>query len=329
MNDILYPLTFTPIFKDKIWGGQKINELLGWNFSPLSNCGEMWALSGVKNNETLIADGNLADNDVNELLEIFMDDFIGENVFNPKMQEFPLLVKIIDSHDWLSVQVHPDDEMAQSLGYANGKSEMWYIIDAEPDAHIIAGFNREISKEEYFKRVADNTLAEVLSFIPVKKGDAVLIPAGLVHALGPGVLLAEIQQSSDITYRIFDWNRVDAGGKKRELHLDLAAKAIHFDMHEIQMASIPTTDDLNVNIFKTQWFVTNFRRIDLPYKCDYCELDSFVILMFVEGSGNIVYSHKNIEFIPGQAILIPASTHDFIIVPQDDAVSFLEVYISK
>lgn len=309
MENILYPLVFNPKIKNKIWGG------------------EMWLLSGVEGDETAIANGNLAENDVNELLEIFMDDFIGENVFKPEMRHFPILVKIINSLEWLSVQVHPNDEMAAEMGYPNGKSEMWYIIHAEPDAHIIAGFNRKMTPDDFIQHVENNTLEPTLSLIPVKTGDAVFIPAGLVHALGPGILLAEIQQTSDVTYRIYDWNRTDEHGHARELHTELAAKAIDFDIHEINVLTVPPDKQLNAKMFYTKWFKTNFKRLDSPVICDYCQLKSFVILVFVEGKGKLSYTDGGeLNFTAGSTILIPASFDEFTISPDENGTAFIEIF---
>ncbi|MDL2240899.1 class I mannose-6-phosphate isomerase [Bacteroidales bacterium OttesenSCG-928-K22] len=310
MSNILYPLTFNPIVKNKLWGS------------------ELWMLSGVEDNETTVSNGKLNGDSVNELMEVFLDDFIGEKVFsqNPNIKQFPILDKLISSASWLSVQVHPNDEMAKSLGFANGKSEMWYIMDAEPNAHIIAGFNKKITPNEYLKHLKENTLESVLNPIPVNKGDIISIPAGLIHALGPGVLLAEIQQTSDLTYRIYDWNRVDEQGDPRELHTDLAIKAIDFDMHEVEMFSLPQNKDTEIPLFDFKWSKTKYLRISNMKSLNYNDRESFVILNFVEGKGEIIFQGDTLKYVKGSVVLIPATLNEFTIFPEEPS-AFIETYI--
>ena len=329
MSDtILYPLPFYPIFKDKIWGGQKIHTLLGKDFSPLSNCGEMWLLSDCGSDVSVVSQGPLADNDLNELLGIFFDDLIGDKYFDENYVSFPLLVKIINSSQWLSVQVHPDDNMAKSQGYYNGKSEMWYVLDAEPDAQIVAGFVKKLTLQEYNNHVKNNTLQSVLNFIHVKKGDAVYIPAGLVHALGPGLLVAEIQQSSDLTYRIFDWNRLDSYGKPRELHINLASQAIKFDHNDrpsvihIDM-SVPNQriELINSNRFNTN-IIKITRQLDFTFETD----TTFIALLDIEGSGKVSANDVSVPINKGEIVLIPACIENYHIENHGD-LQLIEVYV--
>ena len=223
----LYPLKFTPVLKEKIWGGNKIETILKHKISPLKNCGESWEISGIVDDESVVANGFLAENNLNELMEIYLTDLVGEKNYEKYGLGFPLLIKFIDAQDNLSVQVHPDDAFAQERYGQNGKTEMWHVIQADEGAGLYVGFNQKITAQQYLDAVEGGTLEEYLKFYPVKPGDTFMIPAGTVHAIGKGVLLAEIQQPSDITFRIYDWNRVDDQGNSRELHTEEAFDAIH------------------------------------------------------------------------------------------------------
>src|SRR3972149_1007896 len=196
----LYPLKFKPIFKDKIWGGDKIKTLLNKDFSPLPNCGESWEISGVQDEISVVSNGFLIGNNLQELIEIYMGDLVGDQVYQKYGIEFPLLIKFIDAHDDLSIQVHPNDKLAMQRHNAYGKTEMWYIIDADRGAKLISGFNTEVTKDAYIKHLENNTLNLILNYEEVKAGDVFFMPAGRVHAIGKGILLTEIQQTSDITY---------------------------------------------------------------------------------------------------------------------------------
>jgi len=228
----LYPLKFKPIFKDKIWGGNKIKTLLNKDFSPLPNCGESWEISGVQDEISVVSNGFLIGNNLQELIEIYMGDLVGDQVYQKYGIEFPLLIKFIDAHDDLSIQVHPNDKLAMQRHNAYGKTEMWYIIDADRGAKLISGFNTEVTKDAYIKHLENNTLNLILNYEEVKAGDVFFMPAGRVHAIGKGILLTEIQQTSDITYRIYDYNRKGTDGKPRELHTSLALDAIDFKSYD-------------------------------------------------------------------------------------------------
>ena len=227
---MLYPLKFKPFFKEKIWGGDKIRKILHRPVADMKNCGESWEISAIEDNVSVVANGFFADdNDLNELIEVYMGELLGDKVYDKYGLGFPLLIKYIDATDDLSVQVHPDDKLAQERYGMNGKTEMWYVIQADEGAGLYVGFKDGVTRDQYWDAVEEGTVDELLRFYPVKKGDLFFIPAGTVHAIGRGVLLAEIQQPSDVTYRIFDWNRVDANGNSRELHVDEAFDAIHFE----------------------------------------------------------------------------------------------------
>ena len=323
----LYPLKFKPIFLEKIWGGQKINSSLGMNFSPLPNCGEAWVLSGVKGMQTKVTNGFLKGNELNEIVEVFMDDLVGEAVFEKYGEEFPILVKFIDSNDYLSIQVHPDDVLAAKRGIGRGKTEMWYILDANPGAELITGFNRKMDRETYLRFLQETRLTEILNSEKAEKGDLFFIPAGRIHALGPGLLLAEIQQTSDTTYRIYDWERVDKSGVSRELHTDLALDAIDFGFHENYRTPYRSLPNTTVELVKSPYFTTRLIEMDHPMRKDYSLVDSFVIWLCSEGSATVSYEGGTEKICRGETLLIPAIMDHIGLVP-DGECKILEVMIS-
>ena len=322
----LYPLKFTPVFKDKIWGGQKIKTSLGIDYGNLPNCGEAWMVSGVEGNPTLVANGFLAGNELNELVEVYMGDLVGDKIYDEYGIEFPLLIKFIDANDWLSIQVHPDDELAAKRKIGRGKTEMWYILEADEEAQLIAGFNQKMNKEKYLEHLENKTLKEILNFEPVKKGDVFYIPAGRVHALGPGILLAEIQQTSDTTYRIYDWDRIDAAGLQRELHTKEALDAIDFEFHKKYRTDYIPVINKTVPVVKSPYFVTSLLDFNKPIRKDYEELDSFVIYIAVEGSLTIKWEEGEIKMNKGETVVIPNALDTLELIPAN-SVKLLEVYI--
>jgi mannose-6-phosphate isomerase len=326
MNE-LYLLKFKPLFKDKIWGGDRIKNILGMNYSPLPNCGEAWVLSGVPGSETIVSNGFLKGNELNELVEVFMEDLVGEAAFEKHGNEFPLLIKFIDSNDSLSIQVHPDDALAARRGIGNGKSEMWYILEAEPGAEIISGFNRRMDVKTYLEFLESNKLTEILNREKAHKGDVFYIPAGRVHALGPGILLAEIQQTSDVTYRIYDWGRVDENGKSRELHQDQALEAINFTVPDSYRTNYRNVLNQTESLVDSPHFTTQLLSFNKAIRKDYTELDSFVIYVCVEGRIR-VESGSSIETLKkGEVLLIPAIAEKVLLSPKTES-RILEVFIS-
>lgn len=330
MEHKLYPIKFKPVLKDKIWGGSKIKDVLGIDYNPLPNCGEAWMLSGVEDNPTIVTNGFLEGNELNELVEIYMGDLTGDEIFNRFGNEFPILVKFIDAADWLSIQVHPDDALAAKRGIGNGKSEMWYIMAADENAELITGFKRDSSSEEYIKYLDQKRLPEILNKEKVKAGDVFFMPAGRVHALGPGILLAEIQQTSDTTYRIYDWDRLDDKGKSRELHIDEAMEAIDFKAHDDYKASYKVVRNASSNLVSSPYFTTNIILIDKAIAKDYSELDSFVIYICVQGKLTIVHDgteEKQVTLLTGEAALIPAVIDRIDLIPSEES-KILEVFIN-
>jgi len=322
----LYPLKFKPIFKDKIWGGQKISTVLGKNFSPLPNCGEVWVLSGVEGNQTEIANGFLEGNELNDLVEIYMGDLVGDKIYQKYGTEFPILIKFIDANDWLSIQVHPDDELALERHGTLGKTEMWYILDAEEKSELISGFSKKVSKAEYLQHLENKSIKDIMNFVHVKKGDVFYIPSGRVHALGPGILLAEIQQTSDNTYRIYDWDRIDHSGMMRELHTDLALDALDFNVYEDYKTKYKLKSNQTAEMVDSPFFKTNIIQIDQAIKKDYSEFDSFVIYIAAEGSFSIKYDNEFTLVNFGEAVLIPASIESVELFPKTEC-KVLEVFI--
>ena len=228
----LYPLKFRTIFKDKIWGGDKIMTVLGKNYSPLPNCGETWEISGVEGNLSKVKEGELKGCDLVSLIDTYREQLVGKKVFDRFGLEFPLLVKFIDANDDLSVQVHPDDTQARLRHNSFGKTEMWYIFQADEGARLNAGFNRPLSKEQYKQYVDNGKVMDILNWVDVQEDDVFFLPAGRVHSIGKGILLAEIQQTSDITYRIYDFDRKDSEGNERQLHTEEALDVIDFTYHD-------------------------------------------------------------------------------------------------
>lgn len=322
----LYPLKFKPGFRDKIWGGQKIRNVLGMDFGNLPNCGEAWVLSGVKDNETIVADGFLEGNELNELVEIYMDDLVGEKVYEKYHNEFPILVKFIDANDWLSIQVHPNDELAKKRGLGNGKTEMWYIISADEKSELISGFSKKVNQDAYLDHLDKKTLKEILNFEKVEKGDIFYMPAGRVHALGPGILLAEIQQTSDTTYRIYDWDRKDDKGNSRALHTEEALEAIDYNVYDEYKTRYARVKNETVEAVNEEFFTTNVLNFNKPILKNYLHLDSFVLYTCVEGEMQIKYPEGLIDLKMGECLLIPNLLEEIEIIPSTDS-KLLETYI--
>lgn len=322
----LYPLKFTPILKDKIWGGSKLKTVLNKDFSPLPNAGESWEISGVEGDISVVSNGFLAGNDLEELIEIYMGDLVGDQVYENFGVEFPLLIKFIDANDVLSIQVHPDDELSKERHNAYGKTEMWYVIEADKGSELIVGFNQDISKEEYLAKLEEGKLEDILNNAPVKEGSCFFIPAGRVHAIGKGILLAEIQQTSDVTYRMYDFNRTDDAGNPRELHTELAVDAIDYSYEKKYETTYETEINKTSELVRCPYFTTNILEFDQSLERDYLELDSFVIYMCLEGDMEITYGEDSLTVAKGESVLIPAIMNNLTLTPKSKT-KILEVYI--
>ena len=323
---MLYPLKFKTIYKEKIWGGDKVKRLLNKDFSPLKNCGETWEISAIEPDCSIVSNGFLAGNSLAELVEIYMGDLVGESVFDAFGLEFPLLIKFIDAKDDLSVQVHPDDILADKLHHANGKTEMWYVIDAEKDAKLNIGFNSPVTRPILEKAIEKGNLEQLLNFVSVQTDDVAFIPAGKVHAIGKGILLAEIQQSSDLTYRLYDYNRKDEHGKQRDLHLKQAFEAIHYDDANNELLSSPFKKNTTTHLVETPYFVCNRLIFDQPVEKIYEAIDSFVIYICLDGTISVQSDAGEETLTKGECLLIPASMDSITLNPH--ALSkLLEVYV--
>ncbi len=325
----LYPIKFCPIYKEKIWGGNKIKSILKKDFSHLSNCGESWEISGVHEEISVVSNGFLKGNNLQEIIEIYMGDLVGDKVYKKFDIEYPLLIKFIDANDDLSIQVHPDDELANKRHNAYGKTEMWYIIQADENAELISGFNKKIDEKVYKKHLENKTLKEILNIEKVSKGDVFLIPAGRVHSICSGILLAEIQQTSDITYRIYDWDRKDAQGNHRELHTDLAIDAIDYNYYDNYKTIYKQKLNESSNIVDCNYFTTNILQFNKSISKDYNTIDSFVIYICLEGEYSISYATKEkLNVKKGETILLPAVLKQITLIPKANT-KIIEVYINQ
>jgi mannose-6-phosphate isomerase len=301
----LYPLKFKPSYHYRIWGGEKLKTVLYKEYTEES-IGESWEISTVPNSETQVSNGVLKGKTINELINEFEADFLGEKVYKRFGKEFPLLIKFIDAKTPLSIQVHPDDQLAKERHNSFGKNEMWYVMEADKDSELIIGFNKELNKKSYLEAINKGEIEDVLNQEKVKEGDTYFIPAGRVHAIGAGVLIAEIQQTSDVTYRIFDFNRVDKKtGATRELHTDLSLDAIDFNLLENYKTNYRFQNSKN-KLVHTDYFKTDILIVKGESKIKISKKDSFKILICVEGNLEIIYKDKNYSLKRGETILLPA-----------------------
>lgn len=323
----LYPLKFEPILKEKIWGGDKLVKNFGKNGSNLKNVGESWELSAVSDNLSVIRNGFLAGNNIEEIIEVYMGDITGEVIFEKFGIEFPLLIKLIEAKADLSVQVHPGNELAKKRHEAYGKTEMWHILQSEEDAKIYTGFSKPLTRESYINSLNSNTILDILNKEKAERGDTFFIPAGTVHAIGAGIVLAEIQQTSDITYRIYDWGRVNKKGESRELNTDLALEAIDFRSPARKRIRKEIHENKPVNLVSCEFFDTNIILFNKEIQRDYNLIDSFVVYLCTEGKFSIRVDDKSEAVSKGETVLLPALIRDVFLVPEPDA-TVLEIYIN-
>ena len=303
----LYPLKFKTIYKDKIWGGHKIETYLHKNIGDLPNCGETWEISGVNSNVSVVDGGALDGASLADLLEQYGAELVGQKVYDHFGNIFPLLVKFIDANDDLSVQVHPNDELAKKRHNSFGKTEMWYVIQADPGSTLIAGFNREMNEQEYVEALNSGHIMDILNREDVKAGDVFFLPAGRVHTIGKGLLIAEIQQTSDITYRIYDFDRVDDKGQKRELHTEEALAAIDYKHYPEYKTKYQPEKNETVKLVSCPYFTTNVLDFDKNTTKDYSNLDSFVIHVCLAGAYTVNYKGQSYPVKMGESILLPKS----------------------
>jgi len=322
----LYPLRFHPYYKEKLWGGQKLRTVLGKDFGDLTNCGETWEISGVEGHISVVKEGSLQGQKLTDLMAAYKGELMGERVYKDYADNFPLLVKFIDANDDLSIQVHPDDELAKKRHNSFGKTEMWYIMQADEGASLISGFNRELSQEVYQDYFERGKITDVLNREVAEADDVFFLPAGRVHTIGKGLLLAEIQQTSDITYRIYDFDRVGADGKKRELHVEQALDAIDYGYYDDIKTSYPREKNQPITLASCPYFHTNRLNLNQSLKRNYQELDSFVILVVTQGQGRLSYEGGEMEIKMGDAILLPTVLNHVEFSPESE-LNLLESWV--
>jgi mannose-6-phosphate isomerase len=317
----LYPLTFKPIFKERIWGGTKLKDILNKSFDG-NNIGESWELSTVANDVSVVSNGEFAGLNLNELIDKYPIQILGSKSIEKFGLDFPLLFKFLDAKEDLSIQVHPNDELAKKRHNSFGKTEMWYVMQADEKARLVVGFKNKTNKKDYLIHLEDKTLVGILNETTVKKGDAFFLETGTVHAIGAGVLIAEIQQTSDITYRLYDWDRVDVDGNGRELHNDLAVDAINYEETNTKVQYKKETNE-SIALVQCPFFTTNILEVSGNYNWKK-KKESFTVLMCTEGGFALVTSNFKAEFQKGDTILIPAIMDEFQIIGE---TSLLEITI--
>lgn len=322
MSQNLYPLQFEPILKERIWGGEKLQTVLN---KPITSkiTGESWELSTVEGDVSVVANGVLKGKSLMDLINETPDAILGTKVYERFGKQFPLLFKYLDAREDLSIQVHPNDKLAKERHNSFGKTEMWYVMQADADARIIVGFKEDSSKEEYLKHLHDNTLVSILDDVKAKSGDVFFLETGTVHAIGAGLVVAEIQQTSDITYRLYDFDRTDAQGNKRELHVDLALDAINYNKVDTQKKYDSKVNTSNT-VVDCPYFTTNF--VPLDGKIDVSKSgETFTVYMCIDGDFEIEYDGFKQAYKKGDTVLVPADINAFNLTGK---ASILEIYIS-
>ena len=320
----MQPIKFQPLLKQTLWGGDKIVTFKHLD-SQLENVGESWEISGVKDNETIVKEGPLKGKSLNEVVAELKDRLVGKENYQRFGDEFPLLIKFIDARQDLSIQVHPNDEIAHKQGKPRGKTEMWYLMESEPGAKLYSGLKKQITPDQYKEMVDNDTICDALAQYEVKEGDCFFLPAGRIHAIGPGCFLAEIQQTSDVTYRSYDYKRKDKNGNYRELHTKLAAESINYQVENDYRTHYVGRLNKGVSLVQCPYFCTAVYDLNEPMTLDYSELDSFVILIGLKGEGRITDNEGNeVSIMAGDTLLIPATTETLSV---SGTVKFLETYI--
>ena len=318
------PLKFEPLLKSTIWGGNKIIAFKHLDIKQ-EKVGESWEISGVPGNESIVADGEMKGKKLNEVVAELKENFLGADNYKRFGNEFPLLIKFIDANTDLSIQVHPNDEIAKKQGKERGKTEMWYIMDSDKDAKLYSGLKKQITPEQYKAMVEDDTITDALAQYEVKEDDCFFLPAGRIHAIGTGCFLAEIQQTSDVTYRIYDFKRKDKDGNYRQLHTKEAAECINYTVEDDYRTHYEHKKNEGVTLVECPYFTTAVYDLDEPMTLDYSELDSFVILIGLKGEGTITDNEGNtVTISAGESILVPATTDTLKV---EGTIKMLETYV--
>ena len=309
---------FKPILKSMLWGGEKLVPYKGID-SDKTSVGESWEISGVKGNESIVSDGPDAGMSLPELIARDKAALLGQNNYERFGKEFPLLIKFIDARQDLSIQVHPNDKLAWERHQSKGKTEMWYVVDADLGSRLRSGFAKSVTPDEYEQSIADNTITDLLQEYDIHKGDVFFLPAGRIHSIGAGAFIAEIQQTSNITYRIYDFNRCDDNGNPRELHTEMSKAAIDYTVLPDYRTYYDAQPDTQTQLVSCRYFTTSLCKLTKPFAMELANLDSFVILICTKGNGTITDSDGNcITVRQGESILVPATVKGLNIVPETE-----------
>jgi mannose-6-phosphate isomerase len=324
----LYPLKFEAVLKEKVWGGTALVTRYNKKSTGSLHIGESWELSAVADNQSIISNGFLAGNNIEELIEVYMGDITGDSIYEKFGNEFPLLIKFIEAQEDLSVQVHPNNDLAKKRHNAYGKTEMWYILESKPGSKIYTGFKDGVAREVYEEAVRSGRIEELMNVENVNAGDTFFTPAGRVHAIGAGIVLVEIQQTSDITYRIYDWNRKSPGKEKRELHADMALDAIDFNQSGANKIRLEPVLNKTENLVSCEFFNTNIISFNNAIDKEYYFNDSFVVYICLEGEFSICWDGNSEKVTKGETVLLPAMIKEVTLKPLNEAL-LLEVYINS
>ena len=324
----LYPLKFESILKVKVWGGKTLSEHYNKQDTGSDHLGESWEISAIADDLSIISNGFLAGNNIEEIIEVYMGDITGDAIYEKFGNEFPLLIKFIEAKEDLSIQVHPGNDLAKERHQAYGKTEMWYVLENEKNAKIFTGFKEGVTKEMYLESLGNGKMADLLNVEVPEAGDTFFMPAGRVHAIGAGIVLIEIQQTSDITYRIFDWNRKSTGKEKRELHTDLALDAIDFTAAGKSKITIKPQPGKTENLVSCEFFNTNIISLNSPVRKEYYLNDSFVVYICIEGEFQIRWDNCSEKVSKGETVLLPAMIKEVVLEPVGES-KLLEIYINN
>ena len=316
-------IKFRPILKQVLWGGNKIIPFKQLD-AEMEQVGESWEVSGVKDNESIVANGQYEGMKLNDLVALLKGDLVGKENYERFGNEFPLLIKFIDASKQLSIQVHPNDEQVKAKGLKRGKTEMWYIMESAPDATLLSGLKRAITPEEYKAMVENDTITDALCEYRVGEGDVFYLPAGRIHSIGAGTFLAEIQETSDVTYRIYDFKRKDKDGNYRQLHTEAAAECIDYSVENDYRTKYEARKNEGVELAQCTHFTTSVYDLDEPMLLDYSELDSFVVLIALSGECTLSTGDAETQLRAGETVLLPATTQTLNV---SGTVKFLETFV--
>lgn len=316
-------IKFRPILKQVLWGGNKIIPFKQLD-ANMEQVGESWEVSGVKDNESIVANGQYEGMKLNDLVALLKGDLVGKENYERFGNEFPLLIKFIDASKQLSIQVHPNDEQAKAKGLKRGKTEMWYVMESAPDATLLSGLKRTITPEEYKAMVENDTITDALCEYRVGEGDVFYLPAGRIHSIGAGTFLAEIQETSDVTYRIYDFKRKDKDGNYRQLHTEAAAECIDYSVENDYRTKYKARKNEGVELAQCTHFTTSVYDLDEPMLLDYSELDSFVVLIALSGECTLSTGDAETQLRAGETVLLPATTQTLSV---SGTVKFLETFV--